>query len=132
MLAAAGFAHAASIGQHYGGRVLYRATKAAVSGVLVELVVAEDDGQPTDEVLGSTRADADGRFTILLTESTDKNVALVVSSVEDVADTSGDRREEGYDIKVHRTRLGFLPHPSSTKSNKILVTRRRPVGPADN
>ena len=125
----AGIAQAARPGLHYSGRVLYRATKAPVAGVLVELVEARDDGQPTDEVLGSTRADADGRFTILLTEPTDQSVALVVSAVDNTADTSGDRREEGYDIRSHRTRLGFLAHPSSTKANKLLIERRRVVLP---
>ncbi len=50
------------------GRVLYRATMAPVPGVLVEVVEAEDDGKPTDEVLGSAHADAEGRFTVELPE----------------------------------------------------------------
>ena len=124
----AGCAYAAAPGLQYTGRVLYRSNKKAVAGVLIELVGAEDDGQPTDEVLGSARADSDGRFAIVLLEPTAKNVALVVSAVADSADTSGDRREEGYEIKTHRIQLGFLPHPSATKSNALLIDQRRPSG----
>ena len=95
----------------------------------MELVEARGDGQPTDNVLGSARADTDGRFAVIPTEPVEGNVALVVSAVEDMADTGGDRRGEGYEIKTHRIPLGFLPHPSPTKSNTVLVTRRRPTLP---
>ena len=132
LLCVAGVAYASGGGGlRYTGRVLYRINKAPASGVLVELVEAEDDGQPTDEVLGSTRADTDGRFTVVSAGPTDKGVALVVSAVQNVADTSGDRRAEGYEIKTHRTQLGFLPHPSATKSNTLLITRHRPDRPTD-
>ncbi len=114
---------------HYTGRVLYRSNKAPVAGVLVEAVEAEDDGKPTDEVLGSARADAEGRFSVALTETTDKPVTLVVSAVRTSADSSGDRRAEGYDIKTHQTRLGYLPNPSTVKANTIYVERRRPGHP---
>jgi hypothetical protein len=130
LMAAIAFA-ATPAGLRYSGRVLYRSTRAPVAGVLVELVETQDDGQPTSQVLGSTRADDRGRFAIVLTEPPDQNVALVVSAVQDSADTGGDRREEGYDIRMHRTQLGFLPHPSATKSNTLLITRRRPVLPAN-
>ncbi len=119
-------AFAAGTGPQYHGRVLYRDTKAPVAGVLVEVVEAENNGEPTDEVLGSTRADADGHFAVALTQPTDKPVALVVSAVRTSASSSGDRREEGYDIKTHQTRLAFLAHPSPTKPNTVLVERRRP------
>ena len=82
-------------------------------------------------MLGSTRADTDGRFSVVLAQPTGKNVALVVSAVQNVADTGGDRRAEGYEIKTHRTQLGFLPHPSATKANVLLITRHRPDRPAD-
>ena len=119
-------AFAASGGLRYRGQVFYRANKAPVAGVLVELVEAEDDGKPTDEVLGSTRADAEGHFTVTPTETTNKPVALVVSAVRLSADSSGDRTSEGYDIKSHQTKLGFLPFPSTTKANAIYIERRRP------
>ena len=125
LLCLAGIAYA-SPGLRYTGRVLYRANKAPVAGVLVEVVEAEDSGEPTDEVLGSTRADADGHFVVALTQPTDKPVTLVVSAVRTFADSSGDRRSEGYDIKTHQTRLGYLPHPSPTKPNTIFIERRRP------
>ena len=120
----AGVALALSSGPRYSGRVLYRGTKAPVPGVLVEVVEAEDNGEPTDEVLGSTHADAEGRFAVVLTERTDKPVALVVSAVRTSASSGGDRSTEGYDIKTHQTRLAFLPHPSPTKPNTRL--RRTP------
>ena len=126
LLGLAGFSYAAGGVPHYGGRVLYRGTKTPVAGVLVEVVEAEDNGEPTDEVLGSTRADADGRFVVTPTQPTDKPVALVVSAVRTSAHSGGDRSEEGYDIKTHQTRLAFLAHPSPTKPNTVLVERRRP------
>jgi hypothetical protein len=130
MLGWAGIAFAAAApALHFHGRILYRATKGPVAGVLVELVQARDDGQPTDNVLGSTRADPSGRFDVVPTEPVVGNVALVVSAVGDMADTGGDRRAEGYEIKTHRIPLGFLSRPSPTKSNTVLVTRRRPSLP---
>ncbi len=108
------------------GRVLYRSNRSPVPGVLVEIVEAENDGRPTDEVLGSTHADAEGRFTVELTKATDEPVTLVVSAVRESAASGGDRRGEGYEIKTHRTLLGFLPHPSLTKANTVLIERRRP------
>ncbi len=118
-------------GQHYTGRVLYRANKAPVAGVLVEIVEAEDNGEPTDDVLGSSRADADGRFVVALAEPTNKPVTLVVSAVRTTAETGGDKSESGIEVKAHRTRLGFLPHPSMTKPNTIFVDRRRPGRSSD-
>lgn len=132
LLCWAAFAHAASPGLRYTGRVLYRANKAPAPGVLVELVEAEDNGAPTNDVLGSARADAEGRFMVVLTEPTDKNVTLVVSAVRTSADSGGDRREEGFDIKSQRTRLGFLPHPSPAKPNTVYIERRRLGHPDDN
>ena len=131
MLCLAGTMGAAPSSQHYAGRVLYRANKAPVPGVLVEVVEAEDDGQPTDEVLGSVRADAEGRFTVMLTEPTNKPVTLVVSAVRATAETGGDKRADGIEVKTHRTLLGFLPHPSVSKPNTIYVERRKPGRPAD-
>jgi hypothetical protein len=118
--------HAAGAGQHYSGRVFYRGTKAVVPGVLVEVVEAEDDGKPTDEVLGSTRADAEGRFTVVMEKSTNGPVALVVSAVRESASSGGDRRSGGYKIKTKQIPLGFLSNPSATKPNTIFVERRRP------
>lgn len=128
----AGMALAAGGGQRYAGRVLYRANKAPVAGVLVEVVEAEDNGEPTDEVLGSARADADGRFAVTLTERTDKPVTLVVSAVRSTAETGGDKSESGIEVKAHRTVLGFLSHPSATKPNTLFIERRRPGRSGDN
>ena len=89
-------------------------------------VAAKDSGEPTDKVLGSTRADADGHFIVVQTEATDRPIALVASAVRESADSSGDRRQEGYDIKSHLTRLGVLFNPSPTKPNTVLVERRQP------
>ncbi len=125
LLSLANEVFAAGGGLRYKGQVLYRANKSPVAGVLVEVVEAEDDGKPTDEVLGSAHADAEGRFMVELSRGTDKPVTLAVSAVRELADSSGDRRSEGYAIKTHRTLLGFLAHPSPTKPNTILIERRR-------
>ena len=123
----AGGAWAAGGGVRYAGRVLYRANKAPVPGVLVELVEAEDDGRPTDEVLGQARADAAGRFTVTADRpSREPRLALVVSAVRETAESGGDRRGEGYEIRSHRTTLGYLPNPSATKSNTVYIEHRRP------
>ena len=124
-----GVAHAAAPGIRYTGRVLYRGTRTPVPGVLVEIVEAKDDGRPTDEVLGSTRAEADGRFTVVLDKPTDARVTLAVSAVRTSADSGGDRRQEGYQIRTVRVPLGFLPFPSATRPNTVLVDRRKP-GPS--
>lgn len=119
-------AFAAGAGQRYVGRVLYRSTKGPAAGVLVEIVEAGDGGKPGDDVLGSARADADGRFAVTLTEPVDKSVTLVVAAVRTSADSGGDRREEGFDITSHRTILGYLPYPSPVKPNTVYIERRRP------
>ena len=59
-------------------------------------------------------------------KATDEPVTLVVSAVRESADSGGDRRGEGYEIKSRRTLLGYLPHPNLTKPNTILIERRRP------
>ncbi len=123
-------AQAAAPGLKYTGRVVYRGSKAAAPGVLVEVVEAKDDGRPTDEVLGSARAEADGRFTVTLVNPTNEKLALVVSAVRTSADSGGDRRGEGYEIKSHRTVLGFLPFPSATKPNTIFIERRKVGDPS--
>ena len=120
-----GAAFAASTGLHYTGRVVYRASKANAGSLQVDLVEAKDSGEPTDNVLGSTRADADGHFIVVQTETTNRPVALVASAVRESADSSGDRRAEGYEIKSHLTRLGVLFRPSATKANTVFVERRR-------
>ncbi len=48
----------------YSGRALYRGTKAPVSDITVQVTGAKDDGSPTDDVFGTTHADARGRFTV--------------------------------------------------------------------
>ena len=110
----------------YTGCVLYRSNHGPVPGVLVELVEAEDDGKPTDEVLGSTHADAEGRFTVELAKATDGPVTLVVSAVGESGASGGDRRGVGSVVETRGRLLGFLPHPSATKPNTILIERRRP------
>lgn len=122
----AAVAWAAGGGARYTRRVLYRANKAPASGVLVELVEAEDDGHPTDEVLGQTRADAAGRFTVSAERpSQERRVALVVSAVRVSAESGGDRRGEGYEVRRQRTTLGYLPNPSAAKPNTIYIEHRR-------
>ena len=118
-------------GLKYSGRVVYRSTKASAGSLLIELVEAKDSGEPTDEVLGNTRADAEGHFTLEQKETTDKPMALVAFAVRETADSGGDRREEGYDIKSHMTRLGVLLNPSATKSNTVLVEYRKASKPKD-
>ncbi len=121
-----GVAQAVSAGTRFHGRVLYRGTKTPAVGVLVEIVEAEDDGKPKDDdALASVRADAEGRFSVVLAQSTDEPVSLVASAVRISAKSGGDRRSEGYDLKTHRTMLGFLPHPSAAKPNTLFIERRR-------
>ncbi len=121
-----GAAQALNGGTRFTGRVMYRGTKTPAPGVLVEIVEAEDDGKPKDDdPLASVRADAQGRFTVVLSESTGEPVALVASAVRTSARSGGDRRSEGYDIKTHRTVLGFLPHPSATRPNTLFIERRK-------
>ena len=130
LLYLAATAHAVAPGVRYTGRVLYRGTRTPVPGVLVEIVEAKDDGRPTDEVLGSTRAEPDGRFTVVLDKPTDEKVTLAVSAVRTSADSGGDRRQEGYQIKTVRVPLGFLPFPSANKPNTVLIDRRKPGAPS--
>ena len=132
LLGLAGIAFAAGSGTRFTGRVVYRGNKANAGSLQVEIVEAKDSGEPTDKILGSTRADADGHFIVLQTEETDRPVALVASAVRESADSSGDRRQEGYDIKSHMTRLGFLSHPSPMKPNTVLVDRRQLGHSSDN
>ena len=126
LLCLAGIVHAGGPGQRYVGRVVYRGSKASAGSLQIEIVEAKDSGEPTDNILGSTRADADGRFIVVQTEATDKPVALVASAVRESAGSGGDRRSEGYDIKSHLIRLGVLLNPSPAKANTVLVERRRP------
>ena len=123
---------AAGAGARYTGRVVYRATRANAGSLQIELVEAKDSGEPTDKILGSTRADAEGHFIVVQTEETDRPVALVASAVRESADSSGDRRQEGYDIKSHMVRLGVLFNPSPAKSNTVLVDGRHPGRSAEN
>lgn len=132
LLGLAEIVHAATAGLRYTGRVVYRSNKAPAGSLLIEVVEVKDSGEPTDEVLGSIRADADGHFTVVQTESTDKPVALVASAVRESANSGGDRREEGFDIKSHMTRLGVLLNPSPVKSNTVLVEHRQPGRASDN
>ena len=131
LLCLAGMAHAVGPGLRYTGRVVYRGSNANAGSLQVEIVEVKDSGEPTDKVLGSTRADADGHFIVVQTEPTDRPVALVASAVRESADSSGDRRAEGYDIKSHLTRLGVLLNPSPAKANVIPVARRRPGQSSD-
>ena len=130
LLFVAGGLCAAAPGVRYTGRVLYRGSKASAPGVLVEIVEAKDDGRPTDEVLGSARADEAGRFTVTLDKPTDERVTLTVSAVRTSAASGGDRRQEGYEIRTVRVPLGYLPFPSATKPNTVLIDRRKPGQPA--
>ena len=76
----------------------------------VEIVEAEDDGKPKDDednVLATARADAQGRFTVVLSKATDEPVALVASGIRVSAESGGDRRRDGYEIQSKRIMLGF-------------------------
>ena len=86
---------------------------------------AAGDGRPTGEVLGHARTDAQGRFVVDVMKAADEPVSLAVSAVRESADSEGDRRSEGYEIKSRRTLLGYLPHPNLSKPNTILIERRR-------
>ena len=131
LLCFAGIAYAAGPGVRYTGRVVYRSNNANAGSLQVEIVEAEESGEPTDKVLGSTRADADGHFFVVQTEATDKPVALVAFAVRESAGSGGDRRTTGYDIQSHLIRLGALLRPSPTKSNIVLVEHRRPGRSSD-
>ena len=126
LLGAAAVARADGPGLRYTGRVVYRGSKASAGSLQIEVVEAKASGEPTDKILGSTRADAEGHFVVVQTETTDRPVALVASAVRESADSSGDRRAEGYDIKSHLIRLGVLFNPSPARANLVLVDRRRP------
>ena len=131
---AAGTVQALPPGTRFTGRVLYRGTKLAAPGVAVEIVEAEDDGKPKDgedDVLATVRADAQGRFTVVLPKTTDAPVALAASAVRVSAESGGDRRREGYEIKSRRTVLGFLAHPTPAKPNILFIERRKPGRPAN-
>ena len=132
LMGLAGIARADGPGLRYAGRVAYRSNKANAGSLQVEVVEAKASGEPTDKILGSTRADAEGHFVVVQTEATDRPVALVASAVRESADSSGDRRAEGYDIKSHLIRLGVLFNPSPVKANVVLVDRRRPGQSATN
>ena len=110
----------------YNGRALYRGTKAPVTDLTIQVAGARDDGSPTDDVFGTAHTDTRGHFTVTSTAPRDQKVVLVIVAVEEFAETSGDRRAEGYEIKKHETVLGSLPFPSATASNTILVEPRKP------
>lgn len=109
----------------YGGRVLYRGTNAAVADVTVQVAGARDDGSLTDDVYGTARTDARGRFTVTSTAQPGQKVALVAAAVEETAETGGDRRAEGYEIKKRETSLGSLVSPNPAGPNTLLVEPRR-------
>ena len=110
----------------YSGRALYRSTKTPVADITIQVAGARDDGSPTDDVFGTTRTDTRGHFTVTSTAPRDQKVVLVAAAVEESAETSGDRRAEGYEIKKHETVLGSLPFPSATAANTLLVEPRKP------
>lgn len=126
LLCLAGIVYAGGPGLRYTGRVVYRGSRANAGSLQVEIVEVKSSGEPTDNVLGSTRADADGHFVVAQTETTDKPVALIASAVRESAGSGGDRRQEGYDIKSHLTRLGVLLNPSPAKANVVFVEGRHP------
>ena len=129
-----GMAQAINAGTRFNGRVLYRSSQKPASGVMVEIVAAEDDGKPKDDeddVLASTRADAEGRFSVTLPKGTDDAVALVASAVRVSAEAGGDRRREGYDLKKKRTMLGYVAHPNPAKPNTLFIERRKPGHSSD-
>ena len=56
-------------------------------------------------------------------------MVLVAAAVEETAETGGDRRAEGYNVKKHETVLGTLPFPSARAANTLLVNPRQPKTP---
>ena len=110
----------------YSGRALYRSTKAPVPDITIQVAGARDDGSPTDDVFGEAHTDTRGHFTVTSTASPGQRVVLVAAAVEQVADTGGDRRAEGYEVKKHETVLGTLPFPSAKAANTLLVEPRKP------
>ena len=114
----------------YSGRAVYRSTKAPVADITIQVAGAKDDGTPTDDVFGEAHTDTRGHFTVTSTASPGQRVVLVAAAVEEVAETGGDRRAEGYDVKKHETVLGTLPFPNAKAANTLLVEPRRPRQPA--
>ena len=114
----------------YSGRALYRSTKASVPNLTIQVAGARDDGSPTDDVFGTAHTDTRGHFTVTSTASPGQRVVLVAAAVKQVAETSGDRRTEGYDVQKHETVLGTLPFPNAKASNTLLVEPRRPRQPS--
>ena len=64
-----------------------------------------------------------------LDKPADGRVTLTVSAVRTSADSGGDRRQEGYQIRTVRVPLGFLAFPSATRPNTVLIDRRKPGRP---
>ncbi len=110
----------------YTGRVLYRGSNAPVANITVRVAGARDDGSLTDDVFGMAHSDARGHFTVTSTAPRDRRVALVAAAVEETAETGGDRRQEGYEIKKHETVLGSLVSPNPAAPNTLLIESRRP------
>ena len=112
----------------YSGRAIYRSTKAPVPDITIQVAGARDDGSPTDDVFGEAHTDTRGHFTVSSTAPTDQRVVLVAAAVKEVAETGGDRRGEGYEVKKHETVLGTLPSPNAKAANTLLVEPRKPGG----
>ena len=110
----------------YSGRVLYRETNAPVADITVQVAGAREDGSLTDDVFGTAHSDARGHFTVTSTAPSNRRVALEAVAVEETADSGGDRRGEGYEIKKSVTVLGTLAFPNPAAPNTLLVEPRRP------
>ena len=119
-------AEASPIMASYTGRVLYRGTNAPVADIMVQVAGAQDDGSPTDDVFGTAHSDTRGRFTVTSTARPGQRVVLVAAAVQETAETGGDRRGEGYEIKKRATVLGSLASPNPAGPNTLLVEPRRP------
>ncbi len=113
----------------YRGRTLFRGTKAPVPDITVQVAGANDDGSPTDDVFGTAQTDTGGHFTVTSTAPAGRPVVLVAAAVAESAETGGDRRGEGYEIKKHETVLGTLSNPSPTAANTLLVNPKQPGRP---
>ena len=96
-----------------------------MADITIQVAGAREDGSPTDDVFGTAHTDTHGHFTVTSTAPGGQKVVLVAAAVKEVADTGGDRRAEGYEVKKHETVLGTLPFPSATSSNMLVVEPRR-------
>ena len=127
---AAGDARALGPGAKFAGRVLFRGVKTTAPGVTVELVEAEDNGEPKDETLAATRADAEERFTVALPHPTRESLTLFVCALRTTAATGGDGGRMAAKLKPSASCRVFcrIPaQPNSTRGASNTARSRPPL-----